>query len=206
VLTVDDLGDVDLDRPLVSREPGEWLVPESMGLADSVWEWWKWLQRIDQLGSDRLIEACLVVMDSSQTRREGSPAMYAAETLLETGLTMDGVEDITGVSMRTVFGRRLYEAHRMLREGVSVDEATERTGARRQDVQRHHSMLHNRHVKRDTARRHPDIRVWAVRQTELGVPRRELSQQISERWGVNVTVDTISQWVSRDRRKRQEAS
>lgn len=203
---VDDLNDVDLDRPLVSSKLKDWIVPESMSLAESVWEWWEWLQRIDQLGSDRLIEACLVVMDSNRTHREGSPAMYAAESLLESGLTMDGVEDITGVSMRTVFGPRLYEAHRLLRQGVHPDEVVEQTGARRRDVERHHAMLHNKHVKRSIARRHPEIRVWALQQSDNGVPRHDLSQQISELWGVNVSADTISQWIHRDRRKRKEAS
>lgn len=147
----DDLSDVCLDGVrLVSDDPREWVVPQSMGLSDSPFEWWERLseedlplterQRTALASADKLVELADGYVTQRNKRRTPKMLLHYLVPMTAMGLDIDQISRLSGVPVETVTADLGPDAELKVRvrhmalEGVDTREIEATLGVSNKDV------------------------------------------------------------------------
>ena len=205
VVKIDELADVHLEGVrLVSDNPQHWLVAPEIGGAPTVLDWWERLHRAEAAMSLTKIHLLRGIIDA--TRATGAVSQghqqqvhTATERLIEMGVTVDELSQLTGLTPQQLFGGPEWSVWQQLVAGDDVEVvAANHSTVDHKTVVRFARMLRGETV----ARYHPaSMKKEGFELLASGLSLREAAKELSARYGVEVKWNTIGSWVSRARRK-----
>jgi hypothetical protein len=197
-----ELDDVCLDGvKLVDDDPSTWVVPRTMTAHETVFGWWQHLHHNEAAWSTEKIGLVQTLIDSSSTSGGLSANTHAkvrsaTERLIESGMTFDELERITGLPPATLLGGPGWQAWQMLSAGATVDEVAQVTTEDRRVVSRFAKMLRGAPV----VRVYPKwMRAEAFELLDSGMSLSETATALTERHGRPVSRHTVHSWVRRNK-------
>lgn len=201
----DELADVHLEGVrLVSDDPKTWLIAPEIVAADDVHDWWERLHHAESSLSLTKIHLLRSIIESTSKHgavEQGSQSTVhtATERLFELGMTFAKISELTGLSPDRLLGGPEWQAWQQLEQGclpeqVVADNPT--VGFRA--VQRFARILAGKTVSRIHPKAMHDEAFNLVAQ---GWTLREVADELSTRYGIEVKRNTVGSWTSRRRAK-----
>ncbi len=201
-LDADDLADVCLvGVTLVDDDPSTWVVPRTINNHESVYGWWQHLHHNEAAWSTEKIGLMQTLIDSCSpsgglSANTHAKVRSATERLIESGMTFDELERITGLPPSTLLGGPGWQAWQMLAAGATVDQVSQATTEDRRVVARFHRMLKGAPV----VRVYPKwMRAEAFELLDSGMSLSETATVLSDRHGRPVSRHTVHSWVRRNK-------
>jgi hypothetical protein len=206
----DELADVHLEGVrLVSDDPKTWLIAPEIVAADNVHDWWERLHHAESsmsLTQIHLLRGIIGSITEHGAVNQGSQSTVhtATERLYETGMTIAQISELTGLSPDRLLGGPEWQAWQQLANGCPVEQVEKdyaTIGVR--TVQRFARTLAGNKISRIHPKTMHDEAFDLVAQ---GWTLRQVADELSTRYGVEVKRNTVGSWTSRLRNKQAKVN